>query len=99
MYCPRCSARTRVAETRGIFRDRHCTNPACDFQFTTRENIITLGEPRRLCARTRHLHVEDPRRASVARQWGSNSDSNPGVASSPAGGVAREGYREAKAAA
>ena len=75
MYCPRCSSRTEVTETRGIFRDRRCTNADCRFSFTTRESVMTQGESRRRCARTRDAHIEGPPRSAAAR---ANEDSASG---------------------
>jgi len=60
LFCPQCGAPTEVSETRGPFRDRRCTNPACLLAFTTRENVLTLRARRRMCARTRVVHGEAP---------------------------------------
>jgi len=66
MFCPMCGARTKVTEKRGIFRDRRCTSAACHLDFTTRENVMTLAEDRRLCARTRASNIEVPSRSPAA---------------------------------
>jgi hypothetical protein len=66
MQCPLCGARTQVSETRGSFRDRRCTNPACRIDFTTREQIMRARENGRNCARTRAIKVEAPRCAPSA---------------------------------
>jgi hypothetical protein len=58
--CPICGARTQVNETRGPFRDRHCTNSVCGLDFTTREEVMTQRGLGRLCARTRHTAVVRP---------------------------------------
>jgi hypothetical protein len=60
MLCPQCGARTQVTETRGSFRDRRCTNPACRMNFTTREHIMKAREYGRNCARTRATKIETP---------------------------------------
>ena len=69
MDCPRCNTPTKVSETRGVFRDRRCPNAVCGFAFTTRESVVTLGDARRLCARTRDIHlVASPPRAAEAKR-------------------------------
>jgi len=84
MFCPQCGARTEVSEKRGIFRDRRCTNAACHLDFTTRENVLTLREHRRLCARTRATHIETPPRYPAARvKVGSTSRPGRGAPSDP----------------
>jgi hypothetical protein len=60
MQCPQCGARSKVCETRGPFRDRRCTNPACRMDFTTREQIMKAREYGRNCARTRATKIEPP---------------------------------------
>ena len=67
MHCPQCGARTEVNEKRGPFRDRRCTNPACRHDFTTCEQIMTLREHRRLCAKTRASQIEVAPRSPAAR--------------------------------
>lgn len=58
MRCPQCAARTEVAEKRGFFRDRRCTNALCGREFTTRELIVTSQTRIRLCARRRASQME-----------------------------------------
>jgi len=71
MECPYCGAKTEVTETRGPFRDRHCTNRRCGFIFTTREQVMTdqdalaPGQHRRQCARTCAAHFKTSAGASL----------------------------------
>ena len=44
MRCPKCGALTQVSEKRGPFRTRRCANPACRYDFTTCENVMTDSE-------------------------------------------------------
>ena len=90
MYCPKCGARTEVSETRGVFRDRRCTNPACGLNFTTRESVITLGDRGRLCART-HFRGERPP-ASVAAPVHRESASAPARGAPPVPGESVRGF-------
>jgi hypothetical protein len=66
MQCPRCGGRTEVCETRGPFRDRHCTNVVCGIDFTTREDVMSFREHRRPCARTRATQMGAPHRSPAA---------------------------------
>jgi hypothetical protein len=94
MFCPQCGARTEVSETRGPFRDRRCTNAACALEFTTREDVMTLREHRRLCARTRASLAELLPR-SFAASAGESSISEPGLgAPSHSGEGARQVQEE-----
>jgi hypothetical protein len=79
MFCPQCGAHTEVTEKRGIFRDRRCTNAACGLDFTTRENVLTQREHRRLCARTRETKFTEPPAYAAAREK-AGSTSLPGLA-------------------
>jgi hypothetical protein len=67
MLCPQCGASTQVVETRGAYRDRRCQNLACRLAFTTRENVMTLEEAYRICARTCATQKEKSHRRRVAR--------------------------------
>jgi len=90
MECPQCGARTEVSEKRGPFRERRCTNAACLYDFTTREQIMRSGQQAlkpfrrgRLCARTRATQIEAPA-AAFAGQGNSRS------AAAAGGGAAAE---------
>jgi hypothetical protein len=65
MFCPQCGARTEVNEKRGPFRDRRCTNAACNLDFTTREHVMPQRNRGRNCARTRATHIETPPRSQA----------------------------------
>ena len=78
MFCPQCGAHTEVTEKRTIFRDRHCMNTACGLVFTTRENVLTRHEHRRLCARTRETMFTEPLSNLAARANGGSA--SPGLA-------------------
>jgi len=92
MQCPQCGARTEVSETRGPFRDRRCTNPACRMDFTTREQIMKAREYGRNCARTRAIKIETscPLPSAAGR-----ADSNPGAS----GPQEKQPHRQAQAEA
>ncbi len=79
MFCPQCGAHTEVTEKRTIFRDRRCMNAACNLEFTTRENVLTRLEHRRLCARTRETKFTEPLGHPAARSK-EGSTSLPGLA-------------------
>jgi hypothetical protein len=66
MFCPQCSARTEVTEKRGPFRERRCTNAACNLDFTTREHVMTQRDQGRMCAKTRATHIETLPRSHAA---------------------------------
>jgi len=83
MQCPQCGARTEVCETRGPFRDRRCTNPACRMDFTTREQMMKAHEYGRRCARTRATKIE-ARQGPPAASAGWNSNSATGADRAPA---------------
>jgi hypothetical protein len=90
MFCPQCGARTEVSETRGPFRDRRCTNAACRLEFTTHENVLSLREHRRLCARTRATLAEIlPRSLAASAGESSMSAPGPGAPSHPGEGAKR----------
>jgi hypothetical protein len=94
MLCPQCGARTQVSETRGPFRDRRCTNPACRMDFTTREHIMKAREYGRDCARTRATKIETPCRppsAGVLVESNSEASAN--------GAQAEQSHRQAGAGA
>jgi hypothetical protein len=78
MDCPRCGSRTEVNETRGLFRDRRCTNTACGLGFTTREQIMSWREDSRFCAKTRALKLDAPSRG--ARAGGEGGAASAGAA-------------------
>jgi hypothetical protein len=81
MFCPQCGAHTEVTEKRTIFRDRRCMSTACGLEFTTRENVLTQHEHRRLCARTRETKFTEPP-PYVAARLKVGSTSGPGLAAS-----------------
>ena len=94
MECPQCGARTEVSETRGPFRDRRCTNPACRMDFTTREQIMKARGYGRNCARTRAIKIEAPQCPPAA---GVGLDSNPVAGAT--GAQKKRPYRQAEAGA
>ena len=79
MFCPQCGAHTEVTEKRTIFRDRRCMNNVCGLEFTTRENVLTRHEHRRLCARTRETKFSEPP-PYLAVRANAASTSGPGLA-------------------
>ncbi len=104
MFCPLCGARTEVSEKRGIFRDRRCTNADCGFDFTTRENVMTLPERRRLCARTRATKIQtSPRSPDAHLEVGSTFRPTLAAPSDPEEGMSgvqeKQPFRQAEAAA
>jgi hypothetical protein len=68
-----------VTEKRTIFRDRRCMNIACGLEFTTRENVLTRHQHRRLCARTRETQFAEPL-SNLAARANAASTSGPGLA-------------------
>jgi hypothetical protein len=83
MFCPHCGAHTEVTEKRTIFRDRRCMNIACGLEFTTRENVLTQREHRRLCARTRESNFTEPLSNLAARANGDSASPSLAAPSDP----------------
>ena len=55
MTCPICGAETEVLSKRRAFRDRKCSNWACGFRFTTREDLFVFSASRTGPRQDRHL--------------------------------------------